>query len=92
MKELTITRPDDWHLHVRDGAVLNDIVPHSAERFGRAIIMPNLQPPCCNTVDAQKYYQRIKAAAGSHNFEPLMVLYARDAMLAEEIHLSLIHI
>ena len=86
MKELTITRPDDWHLHVRDGAVLNDIVPHSAERFGRAIIMPNLQPPCCNTADAQKYYQRIKAAAGSHNFEPLMVLYARDAMLAEEIH------
>ncbi len=86
MKELTITRPDDWHLHVRDGVVLNDIVPHSAERFGRAIIMPNLQPPCCSTADAQKYYKRIKAASGNENFEPLMVLYARDAMLAEEIY------
>ena len=86
MNKLTITRPDDWHLHVRDGAVLNDVVPHSAERFGRAIIMPNLQPPCCTTEDAKKYYQRIKAAAGDSNFEPLMVLYARDAMQPEEIH------
>ena len=86
MNKMTITRPDDWHLHVRDGAVLNDVVPHSAERFGRAIIMPNLQPPCCTTEDAKKYYHRIKAAAGTCAFEPLMVLYARDAMQAEEIH------
>lgn len=86
MTELTMTRPDDWHLHVRDGAVLKDIVPHSAERFGRAIIMPNLQPPCCTTADAQKYYQRIKAVSGDYNFEPLMVLYARDAMQPEEIY------
>lgn len=87
MNEITITRPDDWHLHVRDGAVLKDVVPHTAERFGRAIIMPNLQPPCCTTADAQKYYQRIKDAAGSSSaFEPLMVLYARDAMQPEEIY------
>lgn len=87
MNRITLTRPDDWHLHVRDGEVLKDVVPHTAERFGRAIIMPNLQPPCCSTEDAQRYYQRIKDAVPTGaNFEPLMVLYARDAMQPEEIY------
>ncbi|MGM0564409.1 MAG: dihydroorotase [Pseudomonadota bacterium] len=84
---IRITRPDDWHLHVRDGAVLKDIVPHTSARFGRAIIMPNLQPPCCTVGDARAYRQRILDAVPAHqSFEPQMVLYARDAMTPAEIH------
>ncbi len=86
MTKLTIIRPDDWHLHVRDGAILNDVVPHTAARFARAIIMPNLQPPCCTVSDARAYYQRIKAVPGTEQFEPLMTLYARDTMSAEDIY------
>jgi dihydroorotase len=83
---LTITRPDDWHLHVRDGAVLRDVVPHTARQFGRAIIMPNLKPPVTTTEQALAYRDRIKAAVPAGvNFEPLMTLYLTDRMQPEEI-------
>ena len=59
---LTITRPDDWHLHVRDGEPLHTVVPHTAAQFGRAIIMPNLRPPVTTAVQALAYKQRILAA------------------------------
>jgi len=59
---LTITRPDDWHLHVRDGAPLATVVPHTAAQFGRAIIMPNLRPPVTTAAQALDYKQRILAA------------------------------
>jgi len=76
---LTITRPDDWHLHLRDGAALKAVVAHTAERFERAIVMPNLKPPITTTAMAQDYCQRILAArpAGSR-FTPLMTLYLTE--------------
>ncbi|OYT87224.1 MAG: dihydroorotase [Burkholderiales bacterium PBB6] len=83
---LTLTRPDDWHLHVRDGAALAAVVPHTARQFGRAIIMPNLRPPVTTAEQALAYRSRIQAAvpAGA-NFEPLMVLYLTDNTPPEEI-------
>jgi len=83
---ITLTRPDDWHLHVRDDAVLNDVVPFTARHFGRAIIMPNLTPPVTTTEQALAYRERILAArpAGSM-FEPLMTLYLTDNTPPEEI-------
>jgi dihydroorotase len=80
MQTLTITRPDDWHLHVRDGAHLASVVPFTARQFGRAIIMPNLKPPVTTVEQALAYRQRILAAvpAGSR-FEPLMTLYLTDS-------------
>ena len=83
---LTITRPDDWHLHLRDGAALAAVVRHTAERFGRAIVMPNLKPPVTATTAAAAYRQRIVAAlpAGC-TFEPLMTLYLTDRTSAEEV-------
>lgn len=86
MKKLTITRPDDWHLHLRDGAVLKDLVPATARIFGRAIIMPNLVPPVTTTALALSYRERILAAKpeGSH-FKPLMTLYLTDNTTPEEI-------
>ena len=84
--ELTLARPDDWHLHVRDGDALTSVIPHTARRFGRAIIMPNLKPPVTTTVQALAYRERICAAipAGS-GFTPLMTLYLTDNTPAEEI-------
>lgn len=83
---LTITRPDDWHLHVRDGAVLNDVVPATARCFGRAIIMPNLVPPVTTAGQALAYKNRIQAAAGKHtSFEPLMTLYLTGATRPQDI-------
>src|SRR5687768_8095404 len=83
---ITITRPDDWHLHVRDGAPMATVVAHSAAQFGRAIIMPNLKPPVTTTEQAVAYRQRILAAlpAGS-TFEPLMTLYLTDNLPPAEI-------
>ncbi|PVX97967.1 dihydroorotase [Paraburkholderia unamae] len=83
---LTLARPDDWHLHVRDGAMLAAVLPHTARQFGRAIIMPNLKPPVTTTEQAAAYRERILAAlpAGS-TFEPLMTLYLTDNMPPEEI-------
>jgi dihydroorotase len=83
---LTLTRPDDWHLHVRDGAALSTVVPHSAAQFGRAIIMPNLRPPVTTTAQALAYKARILAAVPpGMAFEPLMTLYLTDKLPADEI-------
>ena len=83
---LTITRPDDWHLHVRDGAALNTVVPHTAAQFGRAIIMPNLKPPVTTAEQALAYKARIQAAVPAGvEFEPLMTLYLTDNLPADEI-------
>ncbi|MBE0473122.1 dihydroorotase [Rhodoferax sp.] len=86
IKTLTLTRPDDWHLHVRDGAALSTVVPHSAAQFGRAIIMPNLRPPVTTTAQALAYKARILAAV-PHGaaFEPLMTLYLTDRLPPDEI-------
>ena len=76
MSQITITTPDDWHLHFRDGELLNETVPATARCFKRAIVMPNLLPPVRNKSEAMAYKERIMAAAPSNsNFEPLMVLY-----------------
>ncbi len=86
MDQITLTRPDDWHLHVRDGDVLADVVPFSARRFGRAIIMPNLKPPVTTVDQAQAYRERILAAAPEDtDFQPLMTLYLTDNTPPAEI-------
>ncbi len=83
---LTITRPDDWHLHVRDGEALLTVVPHTAAQFGRAIIMPNLRPPVTTAQQALEYKQRILAAVPEGmNFQPLMTLYLTDKLPPDEI-------
>ncbi|MDD2923558.1 dihydroorotase [Rhodoferax sp.] len=83
---LTLTRPDDWHLHVRDGDALATVVPHTAAQFGRAIIMPNLRPPVTTTAQALAYKARIQAAVPPGlAFEPLMTLYLTDNLPADEI-------
>lgn len=83
---LTITRPDDWHLHVRDGEALRTVVPHTAAQFGRAIIMPNLKPPVTTVAQALAYRERILAAVpAGMAFEPLMTLYLTDKLPPEEI-------
>ena len=85
-QHLTITRPDDWHLHVRDGDALATVVPHTAAQFGRAIIMPNLRPPVTTAVQALAYKARIQAAVPAGvSFEPLMTLYLTDNLPADEI-------
>ncbi len=84
--QLTITRPDDWHLHVRDGDALTTVVPHTAAQFGRAIIMPNLRPPVTTAAQALAYKARIQAAVPTGvSFEPLMTLYLTDNLPADEI-------
>jgi dihydroorotase len=83
---LTITRPDDWHLHVRDGAAMASVVPHSAAQFGRALIMPNLKPPVTTAALAAAYRERILAAVPKGMaFQPLMSLYLTDNLAPEEI-------
>ena len=84
-EKLTLTRPDDWHLHVRDGDILADVVPATAACFGRAIIMPNLVPPVTTAADAIAYRERILAAANGAAFEPLMTLYLTESMTPETI-------
>jgi dihydroorotase len=84
--QLTLTRPDDWHLHFRDGDILRDVVPHTARQFARAIVMPNLKPPVTTTEMAGAYRQRILAAVPEGtSFEPLMVLYLTDNTTPDEI-------
>jgi dihydroorotase len=83
---LTLTRPDDWHLHVRDGAALAAVVPDTARQFGRAVIMPNLRPPVTTAVQAAAYRDRVRAAVPAGlDFEPLMTLYLTDRLPPEEI-------
>ena len=83
---LTLTRPDDWHLHLRDGAALQAVLPFTARQFGRAIVMPNLRPPVTTAAAALAYRERIVAAlpAGS-DFQPLMTLYLTDHTTRDEI-------
>ena len=84
--EITLTRPDDWHLHVRDGAAQHTVVPHTAAQFGRAIIMPNLKPPVTTAAQAVAYRDRIRAAVPAGvEFEPLMTLYLTDKLPPDEI-------
>ncbi|MCA3219664.1 MAG: dihydroorotase [Burkholderiales bacterium] len=86
MQELTMTRPDDWHLHLRDGAAMADVLPYTARQFARAIVMPNLKPPVTTTAAAQAYRQRIlDALPAGLDFEPLMTLYLTDNTSPEEI-------
>lgn len=86
MNRLTLTRPDDWHLHVRDGAHLAAVLPYTAHQFARAIIMPNLVPPVTTTEQALAYRDRILAALpADSDFQPLMTLYLTDQTPAVEI-------
>ena len=86
MNELTITRPDDWHLHVRDGEALKAVLPATARQFARAIIMPNLKPPIRTVEDARGYRERILAALpADSDFEPLMTLYLTDNTSPDDI-------
>ncbi|KAL1329991.1 hypothetical protein HN51_047160 [Arachis hypogaea] len=84
--ELSITQPDDWHLHLRDGDLLEGIIPHSAKHFGRAIVMPNLKPPITTTAAALAYRESIlKALPKDSSFTPLMTLYLTDMTSPDEI-------
>lgn len=86
MRSITITQPDDWHLHVRDNEYLPDVVPHTAAMFSRAIIMPNLKPPVTSVEQALAYRKRILAARPENStFDPLMVLYLTNNTSAEDI-------
>ena len=82
---LVIRQPDDWHVHLRDGAMLGDVLPFTARQFARAIIMPNLSPPCATSGDVAGYRARIMAALPKGSgFTPLMTLYLTDATRSEE--------
>ena len=84
--QITITQPDDWHLHLRDGEALAAVLPHSARQFARAIVMPNLRPPVTSVALAAEYRQRILAVLpAGMAFEPLMTLYLTDRTSADEI-------
>ena len=86
LARITLTRPDDWHLHLRDGDALRSVLPHSAAQFARAIVMPNLRPPVTTVAAAGEYRQRILAALPEGaSFEPLMTLYLTDNTPADEI-------
>ena len=86
---LTLTRPDDWHLHLRDGEALAAVVPASATQFARAVVMPNLRPPITSVAQALEYRQRILAAVPPElHFEPLMVLYLTDNTSPQEVELA----
>jgi dihydroorotase len=83
---LTLTRPDDWHLHLRDGAAMRDVLAHTARQFARAIVMPNLKLPVTTTAHARAYRERILAALPpGRRFEPLMTLYLTDHTTPEDI-------
>jgi dihydroorotase len=82
---LTLTRPDDWHVHFRDGAAMQSVLADTARVFGRAIVMPNLRPPVVTVADAAAYRERLLAAAAGTSFEPLMTLYLTDNPRPDEI-------
>ena len=86
MDSITLIQPDDWHLHLRDGDAMRDVLADSARQFGRAIIMPNLRPPVTTVADALAYQERIRSSlpVGS-TFEPLMTLYLTDRTSPEEV-------
>ena len=86
MQQITLIRPDDWHLHLRDGELMRSVLPDTARQFGRAIVMPNLRPPVTTTSEAQAYRTRIVAVLSpSSKFRPLMTLYLTDNTTAKEI-------
>src|SRR4051812_30625049 len=86
MQSITIIRPDDWHLHLRDGEHMQAVLAHTAFRFARAIVMPNLRPPVTTTAAALAYRDRIVSALPTGaRFQPLMTLYLTDNTLADEI-------
>jgi len=86
MQKITLTRPDDWHLHLRDGAALKAVLPHTVRQFARAIVMPNLKPPVRSVVDAKAYRDRILAVLPmGKQFEPLMTLYLTDYTSPDDI-------
>jgi len=86
MEALEITRPDDWHVHLRDGEMLRQVLPHTARGFARAIVMPNLDPPVVTTAQALDYHARIRRClVGGMDFEPLMALYLTEETTPEEI-------
>lgn len=85
MTTFEIIRPDDWHIHLRDGDALSSTVTDVARYFGRAVVMPNLVPPVVNVEGAKAYYQRIMAENKSATFEPLMVLYLTDTTTPQDI-------
>ena len=88
-RELVIKRPDDWHLHLRDGEMMQAVLPFTAELYGRAIIMPNLRPPVRTAKDAEAYRQRIlDCLPAGHGFQPLMTLYLTDDTPPAEIRLA----
>ena len=83
---LTLIRPDDWHVHVRDGEALRTVVPHTAAQFARAVIMPNLKPPVTSVAQASDYARRIRAMVPDGvSFEPLMTLYLTDDLDPDQI-------
>jgi dihydroorotase len=84
LQTLTIRRPDDWHVHLRDGDMLTAVAPYTARQFARAIVMPNLDPPVTSVEAAESYRQRIVAAAGDR-FTPLMTCYLTDAADPDEL-------
>ncbi|MDO8595243.1 MAG: amidohydrolase family protein, partial [Sulfuricaulis sp.] len=86
MNRITLIRPDDWHLHLRDGGQLHAVLPDTARRFARAIVMPNLKPPVTTVAMARAYRERILSALpGGMKFEPLMTLYLTAGTTADEI-------
>lgn len=86
MQQLTLTQPDDWHLHVRTGQLLKTVINHTARQFARAIIMPNLQPPVSNVGQALSYQQEIlQATSSQYNFTPLMVLYLTNTTTIDDV-------
>ncbi|WP_025769426.1 dihydroorotase [Thioalkalivibrio sp. HK1] len=86
MNEITLIRPDDWHVHFRDGPVLADVVPASAARFGRVVVMPNLVPPVTTAAAAQAYRRRILSTVPGHpSFNPLMTLYLTESTRPAEV-------
>ena len=87
MQQLTLTRPDDWHLHLRDDALMASVLPDTARQFARAVVMPNLRPPVTTTEHAVAYRERIlNALPAGMKFDPLMTLYLTDITSAEEIN------
>ncbi len=86
MNSITIRRPDDWHLHLRDGDMLQTVAPYTARQFGRAIVMPNLSPPITSVAAAESYRNRIRLALPEGtDFEPLMTAYLTDEIAPDEI-------
>ena len=85
LQSITIRRPDDWHVHLRDGEMLGRVAPHTARQFARAIVMPNLLPPVTSVAAASAYRDRILDATKGHDFTPLMTCYLTDSVDPEEL-------